>query len=96
VGKHRLSLFCESGPSSIPIHYIGCLHQRGTMSKSAQGNHSAAAAGRHRGSVNVEYRTVGRSDILLNWGVGAIRAHRRLILEGLAPGRSAAFGRRFR
>jgi hypothetical protein len=30
----------------------------------------------------VEYRTVRRSNRLFNWGDGAIRAHRPLILEG--------------
>ena len=45
---------------------------------------------------NVDYRTVARGDGLFKWKDGAIRAHRPLILEGLAAARIAAYGHGFR
>ena len=45
---------------------------------------------------NVDYRTVAWGDGLFKCKDGAIRAHRPLILEGLAAARIAAYGHGFR
>jgi hypothetical protein len=46
VGKHRLSLFCESGLPSIPIHYIGLSSSTGPDVKKCSGRPQCSARAR--------------------------------------------------